>query len=171
VKHAREPIWRGIKAQPPRHRRAARRTAGAPLFVGSPPARRHDDLSRLGVPLGGFADVAGIKRWLDGRIDAPRPVDGAGAKRLSGSIAMQITREQRDAWAANPETDEWEAVIGPVYKTAEGVDVEALFRIADLNGLQDARERYGHLNTGQIAMNIRNRLRPIWRAGSLRLET
>jgi hypothetical protein len=84
---------------------------------------------------------------------------------------MQITIEQRDAWAANPETEEWEAVVGPIYKGSSGVDIEALFRIAELNGLHDVRERYGHLNNGQIAMNIRNRLRPIWRSGSLRLET
>jgi hypothetical protein len=83
---------------------------------------------------------------------------------------LQITREQRDAWADNPETGEWEAVIGPVCKTADGVDIEALFQVAELNGLHDVRDRYGHLNNGQIAMNIRNKLRPIWRAGFLKLE-
>ena len=53
---------RGAKAKPPRHRRAARRTGGAPLFRGSPPARRHVDLVRPGAPFGGSADLAGIKR-------------------------------------------------------------------------------------------------------------
>ena len=83
---------------------------------------------------------------------------------------MEITQEQRSAWRDNPETAEWEAVIGPYYKRSGQVaDVEALFFIADLNGVRDRQARYAHLNAGQIAMAVRNRLRPLWRAGKLRL--
>jgi len=85
---------------------------------------------------------------------------------------MEITREQRDAWRENPETAEWEAVIGRFYKQPGRVaDAEALFAIAEVNGLGDLRARYSHLNPGQIAMAVRNRLRPIWRAGRLKLPT
>jgi len=83
---------------------------------------------------------------------------------------MEITKDQRDAWKENPETREWEAAIGPHYKRGDGTaDVEALFVIAELNGKPDLRTRYAHLNPGQVAMSVRNRLRPLWRNGCLRL--
>jgi len=85
---------------------------------------------------------------------------------------MEITREQRNAWSENPENAEWEPVIGPFYKRPGLVaDVEALFAIAELNGLGNLRPGYSHLNAGQIVMALRNRLRPRWRAGLLKLPT
>jgi hypothetical protein len=82
---------------------------------------------------------------------------------------MQITADQRNAWRDNPETAEWESFIGPLYKKPDGTaDIEELYRTAEANGITDARTKYGSLNAGQIAMNIRNRLRPLWRNGKFR---
>jgi len=45
---------------------------------------------------------------------------------------MEITQEQRSVWRDNPETAEWEAVMGPCYKrSGEVADVEALLCIAE----------------------------------------
>nr|WP_295469742.1 hypothetical protein [Mesorhizobium sp.] len=83
---------------------------------------------------------------------------------------MKITADQVDAWSKREENHRWEAVIGPYYKRSDGtVDIEALHDIARLNGILDTRSRYESLNTGQIAMNIRNRLRPLWLKGKLEL--
>lgn len=48
-----------------------------------------------------------------------------------------------------------------------GLDVESLFKVAHakLEGF-DARAKYGHLNPGQIRMNIGNRLRAAYRKAS-----
>ena len=76
---------------------------------------------------------------------------------------MEITRDQVDAWSTREENHRWEAAIGPLYKRPDGtVDIEGLHEVAILNGLLDTRSRYEGLNTGQVAMNIRNRLRPLW---------
>lgn len=76
---------------------------------------------------------------------------------------MKITADQVDAWANREENHRWEAVIGPLYKRADGtVDIDALHDLALANGFRDTRTRYEHLNTGQVAMNIRNRLRRLW---------
>lgn len=84
--------------------------------------------------------------------------------------AMEITSDQRDAWAKRAENREWEALIGPLYKKPDGAaDLDALHEIAILNGIRDTRSRYASLNTGQVSMNIRNRLRPLWRKGFLKL--
>jgi hypothetical protein len=83
---------------------------------------------------------------------------------------MEISKDQRDAWRDNPENGEWEPVIGPFYKRAGGpADIEALLAIAELNGQPELRARYAHLNAGQVAMSVRNRLRPLWKAGRLKL--
>ncbi|WP_141245135.1 hypothetical protein [Mesorhizobium sp. WSM3860] len=83
---------------------------------------------------------------------------------------MDITRDQRFAWSKRPENHEWENLIAPYYKQTDGtVNVDVLHKIADLNGLFDPRKKYAHLNPGQIAMNIRNRLRVLWKNGSLNL--
>jgi len=81
---------------------------------------------------------------------------------------MEISSEQRKSWMENPETAEWEAVIGPHYKKpGEPIDIENLFEVAESNCLGDLRERYEGKNAGQIAMNIRNQLRPLWKNGRL----
>lgn len=83
---------------------------------------------------------------------------------------MKITRDQVDAWSKREENHRWEAVIGPLYKRRDGsVDIDALHDIALLNGMRDTRTRYENLNTGQVAMNIRNRLRRLWLEGKLKL--
>ena len=83
---------------------------------------------------------------------------------------MEITSDQRDAWAKRAENHEWEALIGPLYKRQGGTaDIEALHEIATLNGMLDTRARYRGLNAGQVAMNIRNRLRALWQKGDLKL--
>ena len=83
---------------------------------------------------------------------------------------MQITRDQVEAWSKREENHRWEAVIGPLYKGRDGaVNIDALHDIARLNGLLDTRSRYGNLNAGQIAMNIRNRLRPLWLRNEFKL--
>lgn len=91
--------------------------------------------------------------------------------RLKGQ-AMDITSDQREAWSKRPENLEWEGIIAPHYKRSNGVvDLEALHEIARLNGLMDTRSKYGQLNVGQVAMNIRNRLRILWKRGALKLPT
>jgi hypothetical protein len=83
---------------------------------------------------------------------------------------MEISREQIEAWRENPENAAWEQVIGPCYKRpGHPPDLEALFAVADLNGLPGLRARYAGLNGGQVAMSLRNRLRKLWRAGVLKL--
>lgn len=85
---------------------------------------------------------------------------------------MDITSNQREAWSKRPENHEWEGIIGPHYKRPHGVvNIEALHEIARLNGLTDTRSGYGHLNVGQVAMNIRNRLRILWKQGVLKLPS
>ncbi|MBA1141843.1 hypothetical protein [Mesorhizobium neociceri] len=85
---------------------------------------------------------------------------------------MDITVDQREAWAKRPENREWENVIAPHYKRpVGGLDIEALHEIARLNGLLDTRDKYGNLNVGQISMNIRNRLRVLWKNGTLKLPS
>jgi hypothetical protein len=65
---------------------------------------------------------------------------------------MEITREQRAAWAANEENKEWEAIVGPQYKNADGTaDLNRLYKLAELNGLTGLKDRYDG-NPGQIAM-------------------
>ena len=82
---------------------------------------------------------------------------------------MEITREQRAAWAIRKENIEFEAVVGPQYKNADGTaDLDRLYALAELNGLLNLRNRYKG-NTGQIAMNVRNRLRSLWQRGTLKL--
>ena len=81
---------------------------------------------------------------------------------------MQISQDQKEQWRENPETAEYEAFIGPIYKQLDGtLEIESLFVFAEGNGLGDFRQQYAHLNVGQIAMNLRNRLRPLWRTGRL----
>ena len=81
---------------------------------------------------------------------------------------MKITQDQREAWSLDEENKEFEAFIGPLYKRENGfIDIEALFDFAESVGLSDVRQKYQGLNHGQIAVNIRNRLRPLWRAGKL----
>lgn len=83
---------------------------------------------------------------------------------------MDITSNQRDAWSNRLENREWEAIIAPYYKRSNGTaDLEALHEIARLNGLADTRSKYDQLNAGQVAMNIRNRLRGLWKQGILKL--
>lgn len=83
---------------------------------------------------------------------------------------MEITADQRDAWAQREENRDWEALIGQFYKRPDGTaDIERLHAIAILNGILDSHSRYIGLNAGQVAMNIRNRLRPLWRKGVLKL--
>lgn len=83
---------------------------------------------------------------------------------------MEITTDQRDAWAERVENHKWEALIGPLYKRSDGTaDLSALHELAELNGLFDTRSRYRDLNAGQVAMNIRNRLRSLWRKEILKL--
>ncbi|TRC92512.1 hypothetical protein FJV76_32385 [Mesorhizobium sp. WSM4303] len=83
---------------------------------------------------------------------------------------MDITADQRDAWSKRPENGEWEAIIAPYYKRPDRVaDLEALHEIARFNGLMDTRSKYDQLNAGQVAMNIRNRLRVLWKQGVLKL--
>lgn len=85
---------------------------------------------------------------------------------------MDITTDQRDAWSRRPENREWEAIIAPHYKRPDGVtDIEALHKIARLNGLMDTHSKYDRLNAGQVAMNIRNRLRVLWKQGLLNLPS
>jgi hypothetical protein len=84
---------------------------------------------------------------------------------------MEITGDQRDAWSQRKENGDWERVIGPLYKRNGTVDIEALHDIALLNGIYDTRTKYGSLNAGQIAMNIRNRLRPLWKSKRLKLPS
>ncbi|MER9848735.1 hypothetical protein NKJ55_15565 [Mesorhizobium sp. M0106] len=84
--------------------------------------------------------------------------------------AMDITRDQRDAWSRRAENREWEAIIAPQYKAPNGfVNLEALHEIARLNGLMDTGSKYDQLNAGQIAMNVRNRLRVLWKQGILKV--
>jgi len=98
-----------------------------------------------------------------------------GAQRFEGfygdvmrSGEMEISSEQKEAWKNNPETAEYEELIGPIYKSEDGAtDIEALLTFAEKAGLDDVRTRYAHLNSGQIAMNIRNGIRCVWRRGEL----
>jgi hypothetical protein len=85
---------------------------------------------------------------------------------------MQISLEQREAWASREENRKWEAVIGPHYKRADGsADIDALHELARLNGIDNTRQKYADLNPGQVAMNVRNRLRPLWISGVFKLPS
>lgn len=67
------------------------------------------------------------------------------------------------------EKEAFEAFIGPLYKDAEGKpDLERLFHLAAINGFPEAKAKYAHLNTGQIVMAIRRRLRPLWQQGTFK---
>ena len=100
--------------------------------------------------------------------------DQATLKSSSGSSvehnsAMNIDADQREAWKTNPENIEYEKFIDPLYKDKKGKpDLEVLYQLAELNGVTDAREQYTHLNTGQIVMAIRSRLRPMWKRGTIK---
>jgi len=76
---------------------------------------------------------------------------------------MKITRDRVEACAQRKKNHRFEAVIGPIYRRPDGtVGIDAMHDFARLNGLLDACSRYENLNTGQIAMNVRNRLRSLW---------
>ena len=72
---------------------------------------------------------------------------------------MRVTREQRDAWAANTATGAFNRWLDKRVRDDSGAfDLDRLYVLAERYGVQK-RAEYAHLNPGQQRMNVGNILR------------
>jgi hypothetical protein len=75
---------------------------------------------------------------------------------------MDITAEQKAYWKQNTARGPFNIWLdGQTKNSAGGLDLDALYEVAERFGLKGLRERYSHLNPGQQRMNVGNRLRKI----------
>lgn len=73
---------------------------------------------------------------------------------------MRITREQRDAWAANTAKSPFNIWLDALVKAGGILHLDSLYDIAQKHGIEHP-ERYQHLNPGQQRMIIGNMLRKL----------
>jgi len=72
---------------------------------------------------------------------------------------MEVSADQRIAWAENTKNDEFNLWLTPQIRNSDGtLDLKKMYEIAESFGVT---QRYDHLNPGQQRMNIGNRLRKI----------
>ncbi len=74
---------------------------------------------------------------------------------------MRVTREQREAWAANTATGPLNRWVDEQARDEDGAfDLERLYALAERYGV-NKRVEYAHLNAGQQRMNLGNILRRV----------
>ncbi|MBL8556099.1 MAG: hypothetical protein JNL41_17610 [Phenylobacterium sp.] len=85
--------------------------------------------------------------------------DGARPDARARVTGMQITREQREAWAANTADGPFNRWLDAQVRGEDGrLDAERLHALAEQYGVH-RRAEYAHLNAGQQRMNLGNMLR------------
>lgn len=96
------------------------------------------------------------------RLTRPNMFTTATAYRRRGAArdrGMQITREQRERWAAETANSAFNRWLNGRVRRADGsLDLEALYATAKEFGVT---QEYRHLNAGQQRMNLGSRLRNV----------